>query len=242
MKKSYSQIIILIAILSVSLLSSSCKRFRRVHGSGTSATEKRTVIDFTKVDISGSFKVTLVQDSSSVITVTADDNLLKYIKTSIDGGELRIYTTKNLDSQTEMTVTIGVKKLEEVSASGGVEILSKGRINTGNFRFDLSGSTNVNMDLSAADVRTECSGSTELKLKGQAASHNVELSGSGDIEALDFVVGKYNIETSGASKCRINVLKELSVNTSGASEIEYRGNPSNVSNEKSGSSSITKID
>jgi hypothetical protein len=67
------------------------------------------------------------------------------------------------------------------------------------------------------------------------------LSGSGDIDALDFVVGKYNIETSGASHCKINVLKDLSVHTSGASEIEYRGSPSNVSSDKSGASSITKI-
>lgn len=242
MKKSCAQIVLLIAVLSLSFFASSCKRFRRVHGSGNPSTEKRTVIDFSRIDISGGFKVILVQDSSSVVTVTADDNLLKYVKTTVEGGKLRIYSNRSLDSQTEMTITVGVKKLEEIHSSGGVEISSNGRINAGNFSFDLSGSTHVNMDLSAADVHTSGSGSTDLVLKGQAASHDIDMSGSSDVEALDFVVGKYNIETSGASKCRINVLKDLSVHTSGASEIEYRGNPSNISNHKSGASSVTKID
>ncbi|MEO7215877.1 MULTISPECIES: head GIN domain-containing protein [Mucilaginibacter] len=241
MKKSYLQIFVLVALLSVSLLSSSCRRFRRIHGSGKAATEKRTVVDFTKVDISGGLKVTLKQDSSSIVTITADDNLLKYIKTEVEGDKLRIYTTRNLDSRTEMVISIGVKALSAVEASGAVEITSIGRITTGNLDLNLSGSTKLDMDISAADVHTEGSGSTELKLKGQAASHDVSLSGSGDIDALDFVVGKYRIETSGASHCKINVLKDLSVHTSGASEIEYRGSPSNVSSDKSGASSITKI-
>jgi hypothetical protein len=93
----------LAALLSVSLLSSSCRRFRKVHGSGKAATEKRTVVEFTKVDVSGGLKVTLTQDSSSVVTVTADDNLLKYIKTEVEGDKLRIYTTRNLDSRTELS-------------------------------------------------------------------------------------------------------------------------------------------
>jgi ribosomal protein S25 len=241
MKKSYLQIFVLVALLSVSLLSSSCRRFRKVHGSGKAATEKRTVVEFTKVDVSGGLKVTLTQDSSSVVTVTADDNLLKYIKTEVEGDKLRIYTTRNLDSRTELRIGVGLRKLEDLEVSGAVEVSSIGRITTGNLDLHLSGSTKLDMDLNAADVHTDGSGSTELKLKGQAASHNVSMSGSGDIDALDFVVGKYNIETSGASHCKINVLKDLSVHTSGASEIEYRGSPSNVSSDKSGASSITKI-
>ena len=241
MKKSYPQIIILAAALSLSLLSSSCRRFRHIRGSGNAATEKRTMVNFTKVDISGGFKVILVQDSSLIVTVTADDNLLKYVKTAVEGDKLRIYTNRNLDSQTEMTITVGVKKLQEVDASGGIDVSSKSRINAGDFAFDLSGSSHVNMDLSAANVHTQGSGRTVMVLKGQAAAHNLDLSGSSDIDALDFVVGKYNIETSGASKCRVNVLKDLSVHTSGSSDIEYRGNPSNVTNDKSGASSLTKI-
>jgi len=160
----------------------------------------------------------------------------------VSGGKLKLSTKKNICSSGEITIVIGVRNINDVDASGAVEITSSGRINTGDIHFDLSGATKVDLDLNAATVNTEGSGSTEIKLKGQAGTHNVDLTGSGNLAALDFVVGKYNIETTGAADCKINVLNSLSVNSTGASDIQYRGNPSSVNSDKAGSSSIKKID
>ncbi len=97
------------------------------------------------------------------------------------------------------------------------------------------------MELDAANVTTEGNGSAEIHLKGQASSHKVQLAGSGKIYAFDFVVGSYDIETTGASHCEINVLHDLNVNTTGASDIQYKGNPSNVNSHKTGASTLTKV-
>jgi hypothetical protein len=198
--------------------------------------------DFTKVDISGGYKVTLKQDSTQSIAITTDDNLFKYIETTVVGGTLKVHSRRNVCSSGETTIIIGVKNLDEIDASGAVEVRSAGRINTKDLNIGLSGSTKIDLDLNAANVHTGGSGSTEIYLKGQAASHDVDLSGSGKVEALDFVVGKYKISTSGASECKINVLNELDVHTSGASDISYRGNPAKVNNDQSGASSIKKLD
>jgi hypothetical protein len=90
-------------------------------------------------------------------------------------------------------------------------------------------------------VITKASGSSEIRLKGQAGSHEVDLSGSGKVEAVDFEVGNYRINTSGSSQLRINVLNDLQVNSSGSSDIAYRGNPKRINNDKSGSSSLQRI-
>ncbi len=131
-----------------------------------------------------------------------------------------------------MTINIGVRNLEEVKASGGVEVESDGKITAHDLHFKLSGATKVTMDLTAANVTTRGSGETELNLKGQATSHDIDLSGSGTVNALDFVVGSCNIQTSGVGHSEVNVLNSLSVHSSGASEVKYRGNPSNVTNDK----------
>ena len=68
------------------------------------------------------------------------------------------------------------------------------------------------------------------------------MSGAGNLNALDFVVANYRVETSGLSRCKINVLKELSINTSGAGSVEYKGNPTQINNQHSGLTSIKKID
>ena len=212
-----------------------------VHGSGNQITENRKVSDFDRIDISGEFKVTLKQDSSDAITINADDNLLKYIKTSVNDGKLTVKTKKNICSSGEMTVTIGLRSLKEVDASGAVSVASDGKINTQDLHFDLSGATKLDLDLNAANVSTQGSGATRIKLTGQASSHSVDMSGVGKIEAFDFVVGSYDIETSGASKLQINVLNTLNIHSSGASKIQYRGNPGTINNDKSGASSLEKV-
>lgn len=240
MKKSYSiAILLFFAALSLSVLSS-C-RFGCIKGSGHQVSEEYKEGNFTRLDISGSFRVNLKQDSSLKVSVTADDNLMKYIHVNIDGDRLHIYSKKNLCGSGEMVLNIGVKNLEEIKASGGINLVSDGKLNTRDLRFKLNGASKVDMDLNADNVVTEGSGSTEMNLKGQAASHKIEFAGSGKINALDFVVGSYDIETTGASDCNINVLKDLNVHTTGAADIKYRGNPSNVNTSKTGAATVTKI-
>ncbi len=239
MKKITLNLFVLVAVMSVAVLSS-C-RFG-VRGSGNVIVENRKVSDFTKLDISGAYKIILKQDSTLSVSISADDNLLKYIKTENNGDKLRIYSKKNLRPRGDLTITIGVKSLKSIETSGAVEVSSNGKIIVQDLKFDLSGATKITMDLNAANVTTDGSGATRVNLTGQASSHHVDLSGASKINALDFVVGDYEIETSGASKCEINVLNTLNIHSSGASTVRYRGNPKTVNDDKSGASSVQKID
>ncbi|HEY5327603.1 MAG TPA: head GIN domain-containing protein [Mucilaginibacter sp.] len=239
MKKIYLATLVLLGCITLGGLSS-CM-FNCVHGSGHVVSEDRKVGDFSRISISGAYKVTLKQDSSLSLKITADDNLLKYIKTVVSDGRLRIYTRRNLCNNGQMTITIGIRKLEELKASGAVEVVSDGAIHTQDLHFKLSGATKITMGLNAANVTTTGSGATELNLKGQATAHNIDLSGVGHVYAFDFVVGSCDIQTSGMGHSEVNVLNSLSVHSSGASEVRYRGNPSSVTNDKSGASSVEKV-
>jgi predicted small secreted protein len=240
MKKYNLTIAIVIACLSLNVLSS-C-RFNCVRGSGKKATEQRKADDFKKIEVSGAFKVHLKQDSLLSIDITGDDNLLKYVSTSVDGDRLYIKSKKSMCDADSIVINIGIHNLSQIKVSGAVEISSTGKINTGDLNIDLSGATKVNLDLNAANIVTDGSGVSEFNLKGQAASVRVESSGVSKVNAFDFVVGDYTISTSGASHCKINVLKTLNVHSSGASEIQYKGSPSTVNNDKSGASKIQKVD
>ncbi|WP_183562746.1 head GIN domain-containing protein [Mucilaginibacter sp. SP1R1] len=240
MKKSGLIIAAIFACASVSILSS-C-RFSCVHGSGKIVTEQRKANNFKKISIEGAFKIHLKQDSSLAITITGDDNLLKYVTTSVDGDKLLVKSKRSMCFDDSLVVNIGIRNLNEIKSSGAVEVSSTGKINTGDLKIDLSGASKVNLDINAANLVTEGSGVSELNLTGQAALHHLESSGVAKLNAFDFVVGEYDISTSGASHCYINVLKTLNVHSSGASEIQYKGSPSTVNNDKSGASKITKVD
>lgn len=240
MKNRISLLFVIVAVVCTSVLSS-C-HIGCIKGSGNEASETRKTGDFSKIDISGGFKITLKQDTSKSLVVTTDENLMKYVRTEVGGGKLRILTRKNICNDAPIAITLNVGAINEIIGSGAVELASEGRINTQNLKLQFSGASKVNMDVSAADVKTETAGAAEIVLKGQAASHNVEISGVGKLQAFDFVVGNYKINTSGSADCEINVLKSLVVNTQGASDIKYRGNPTKVETEKSGAASVKKVD
>src|SRR5262252_10451573 len=69
---------------------SGCMLMNAVAGSGKIVTEPRTVSDFSAVSLSGSGHVIVEQTGTESLTVTADDNLLPYIKTEVHGNTLEL--------------------------------------------------------------------------------------------------------------------------------------------------------
>ncbi|NCD69868.1 head GIN domain-containing protein [Mucilaginibacter agri] len=234
-------IVLSVAVLALLCVFSSCQ-FGCIKGSGNANTETRNLGNFKRIEIQGGFKVHLKQDSSMDVKVTADDNLMKYIRTSISNGTLHIYSKKSLCSKTDMAINIGVGQLQLIRAEGAIELTGEGKLNVQNIKFDLSGANRITLDLDAANIKTDASGANELHLSGQAASHTIDMSGSGKVFAFDMPTGDYSIETAGASHCEINVLKTLKINTTGASDVQYKGSPSTIQNQKSGASKVTKVD
>jgi Putative auto-transporter adhesin, head GIN domain len=213
-----------------------------IKGSGNENTENRKFGDFSRIEIQGAYTVNLKQDSSMGVSITGDDNLLKYIKTGVSDGKLHIYSKKNFCSKGAIVINIGIGKLESLSADGAVELKTGGKLNADNLKLSLSGANRITLDLNATNFSAEGSGANELFLSGQSAASKIKFTGSGKLHAFDFVVGDYDLGTTGASNCEINVLKTLKVSTMGASDIKYKGNPENIQNEKSGASKLTKVE
>jgi hypothetical protein len=238
MKKNYLHDLLVVAGFGMASLSS-CD-MDCIQGSGHQVTETRKVVDFKKIDISGSFKVYLKQDSSLTVTITADDNIMKHIKTPVKDDELYIKNKRGACNAGETVITIGVHNLDEISTSGSNEVYSNGTLVTKDLAIGMSGDTKITLSLNSANVTTDGSGSSEIYLTGQASSHKITFSGDGKLSAYGFIVGDYDIETSGSSDCQVNALRNLHVSTSGSSDIKYKGNPS-ITEEKSGSSSLEKV-
>lgn len=211
-----------------------------INGSGKQISKTRSVEPFTFIETSGSIKLVLKQGPQQ-LRIVADDNIVDEIRTRVKGDKLSIDMEGNFCNTGPITVYLSSQGYEGIDASGAVEIVSDGLLQVKDFEMDLTGSNKVNLNMNAANVRTKSSGASEIFLKGQASSHEVDMDGSSKINALDFVVGKYRIESSGAATSKINVLNELEVKSSGSSDIEYRGNPSKVSNDDSGASNLRKI-
>lgn len=204
------------------------------------ASENRKTDAFTKITTSGNFKIVLKQGPAA-IKVSADDNLLKMIETKVSGSELTIGVKDEVCNAGTMEIDITNPDFTAVKSSGTLDLSTDGKLNVKDFDLELAGVSKINLDLTAANVKTLANGTSEINLKGQATANNVTLNGTANLNALDFIVANYKIETRGDANCKVNVLSELSVNVSGAGEVQYKGNPAKINNENASSSSLKKI-
>ncbi len=234
------KVIYLIVVAAAVSLTTSC-RMSCKKGSGEVTSDSRKVANFDAIHVKGAYKVILRQDSSNNLKITTDNNLLEYIEASVSGGTLEITSDKNICASQEAVIEVGVRNLKQIEGAGAVKFVTEGQLHTSDIALKLDGSGSVDLNLNAAKVSTVVNGSSEINLKGQAASHVIKVAGTGKLRALDFVVGDYTVETTGASDCQINVLKSLTVDTKGAADIQYRGNPASVKNNETGSSNLKKI-
>jgi len=210
-------------------------------GSGKQITENRNLTDFEKIEISGAIKLEIIQDSSLGMQIIADDNILPELKTTVSGGVLEIGLEGNYCNTGEIRIILHSKSLKAIAVSGASEIISNTLISSNEFELALSGSSEISLILNTGNLVTKSSGSSTINLVGQARKHDVDMSGSTELNAFDFVVNEYILESSGASNCKINALTSLSTNTSGTSEIVYKGNPKYIKSDKSGVATIEKF-
>jgi hypothetical protein len=87
-------------------------------------------------------------------------------------------------------------------------------------------------------LRFNVSGASDLKLSGSGEDLVMDVSGAGTADLADFQVGDASIEASGASSAKVNASGRLDAEASGASHLEYFGNPTLGRIEATGASTI----
>jgi len=208
---------LLLAVLIVSL--GGC-RFWGIRGSGDIETENRNVEEFDSIDASGAFKIYATIGDKHSLSVTADDNLLRYIVTKVRNGKLLLDTKRDLSPRRDIVITITVKNIKQIEASGACEIFVE----------------NINNDFLEIDM----SGASDIKLQGSSDKFSVYLSGAGNVDAKNLIAKKVKISLSGASDAVVHATESLDAEVSGVGSVDYYGDPDKVVTDVSGVGSINR--
>lgn len=225
---------------------SSCRYMfaKRIYGNGNIRIESRSAGSFNNVDVSGSIDVYAKQDSVSGIKVEADENLMEYIQVIEDGNIVRIRTERgfNLHGTKRIKVYVSSPDFKSFRASGACNIYSENKINsTDILAFDLSGSSDVKMELNSPKVDADLSGACKIELQGETKDFKVDGSGSTDIYSLNLLAENVDIGISGSGDAEVFASRKLDVDVSGSGTIKYKGSAT-VNQHISGSGSVKKID
>ena len=257
MKKA--MVAVLVVVLLTSVVIAGCEGV--VTGSGNLETRQFNFSDFTKLDISSAFEFEIVQSGSYSVSITADDNLFEHIQVSKEGETLRI-GLKTLTSLGPVTMkaVITMPQLRGMDISGaskgsvsnfnstenldievsGASSLELVEISAGDVEFDVSGASKATGDITASNAEFDVSGASTVQLEGSASDIVADVSGASRMKLAGFTVNNADVSLSGASNGTVNLSGKLDANLSGASKLEYIGEPTMGAINTSGASTLSR--
>lgn len=215
---------------------------KKIKGNGEVKTEMRTVSDYDKIAVAGSFNVKLLKGKEGAITVKADENLMEYIITEVKNGDLKIRTKKGYSINTRKTIVITVpfETINAVSLAGSGDVFSADVIETSDLKLSLAGSGSLNLNVSTQNLSSSIAGSGNIRLNGNSNEFTCSVAGSGNLDGYELKTRIATVKIAGSGNVEINAINEINAKTAGSGNIYYSGNPSVEKITTAGSGSIKK--
>jgi len=235
-----------------------------ITGSGRLVTETYDFADFTEVDASSAFDVTIANGDTHAVAITVDDNIVEDLDVRLDGKTLRIgmkgpNSYRNITQQAAVTMpALSRLKLSGASAadlgdlasgdplemdiSGASSVKCRDLV-VGDSSFKLAGASSVDCtSIEASDVEIDVAGASSLELVGSGGNADVKAEGASRVRLDSFPVRDADVKLSGASNGTVNVSGTLNVDLAGSSKLEYHGGPQLGETKMAGDSELERGD
>lgn len=216
-----------------------------VTGSGTAATEARSLPEFQAIALAGSIDLVVRQGPQQPVQVEGDDNLLPLLETVVEttrhGATLSVRWKKGQSLRTRLPVriTVVVPQLVAATAAGSGDIRVES-FNTPALVLALSGSGDARLQgLTTGELSVSISGSGDVGGSGTAGRLKVGIAGSGDVRLADLKADEVTVSIAGSGDAAVQAVKTLKVSIAGSGDVTYTGNPE-VKSSVAGSGSVTR--
>jgi hypothetical protein len=188
-----------------------------IRGNGQITTDQRTTAPFSEIQADGAFQIEW-HSGAPALSITTDENLLRYIHTQNIDNRLRLHSERSL------WPTHGIKVVVSSPAFTAAK---------------LTGATRLTANrLSGAKFAIESSGAATITLDGAVDKLLADLTGASELKAGSLQTKTAEISTTGAADAQITVSDTLRVSITGAGKVTYSGNPPTVEKHVTGAGSV----
>jgi hypothetical protein len=188
-----------------------------IRGNGHIVTDQRSISDFSEISASGGLKIEWRSGPAS-LSITTDENLLKYISSRVEDSKLRLRTRERLRPTDHIRVTITTPKLLGAQLSGAVDLAAH--------------------NLTGAKFYVRGTGACDVTLDGAVDELLADFTGAGDLRAKSLQVKTAEVTATGAADAVVNVSDVLRVSVTGAGDVVYYGNPKTLEKHVVGAGSV----
>ena len=227
----------------------------KIKGSGDVVSLELDFDDFTRVDLTHAAQGTIAQGDEYRVVIRIDDNLMDRLRvnnTTVrvegnraqfsdgtrSGDKLKIGLENGSYSDITLDVEIAMPDLTGLGLSGATRAEVSGFAVAHAVNFDLSGASHLSGAINTDSLNCRLSGASHLQLSGIGDDLVAHVSGASSLRLGDFVCEDADIDFSGASHGTVNAQGTLDARLTGASSLNYKGNPTLGSVSTSGTSTL----
>ena len=195
-------------------------------GTGEAQMSKRTIKQFTSLNLDLAADVTVKKGTTDYIEIEAQANLLDKIITDVSGDKLEIKSQGCISSGKDIKITVYMNDIEKLEIGGSGNIAIPDTLVVKNLKLVIGGSGTIEGKFIASKIESEIEGSGDIILTGSADEQTASVSGSGTINAKLLPCNEAKVEVDGSGDVSVYVLKKLEINVNGSGNVRYAGKPS----------------
>ena len=216
----------------------------RTKGSGNVTKQERITNHFNKLEIDLLFNTTIVMGNKEGITIESDDNIQDFIlnETNNETLVLKMKNSLNLDSHTNVNITVYAKELTSLKVSGMGSVTCNDTIynkeftlekegmgntslilNTNNTTINKSGMGNMSLKLKSVNIKVYKEGMGNIDLHGTCTSLGIKHEGMGEVKAKDLISDILYVDVDGMGNTEAYANKQMDINKSGMGRLDVYG-------------------
>ena len=189
-------------------------------GSGTAATQERTVGTFDAVRSSASIQVDITVGPAGSVQVRADDNLLSNLVTEVQGSTLSVSWTGSVSQRSPAVVTVTMPELTSLEAESSSEITATG--------------------VSAASLMVAASSSARITASGTADGLDLGAASSAEVDLSGLVAQQATVDLSSSARATVHVVGPVSGGVASSATLVLVGQPASVNVATSSSGTVVQ--
>ncbi|WP_375437827.1 GIN domain-containing protein [uncultured Hymenobacter sp.] len=204
--------------------------------------------DFDGVSVLGPYRVVIRTGSTYQVKAAGDTNDLDDLRIEREGSKLVVRPRNrnfmggsNWRSADKVLITIETPELDRLELVGAAQADVQG-FGSGDLRVEQAGASQLRLQGDFNKLDIDLAGACRASLEGKADELSVDGAGGCELAAANFTTRSADINMVGGSKARLRVTENLKADAIGASVIEYSGNPSDVTKDATGASSVRSVE
>jgi hypothetical protein len=177
-------------------------------------TETCTVSDFTGIDASGVFSITVTKGDTASLAIEANENVLPCVRSEVKNGVLHLLlecrdVNKNIKVKT-LKAAVVMKDLNNVKLSGACKITVTDLFTPTDFTGNCSGTAKMAINLNTEQLNLKSGGASKIQIKAN-------------------VTGNIKIDAYGASKIQGELKTDsIELTSRGTNNIDLTGSAADI--------------